>query len=334
MSPFESGEVARTLSRELGVAWVADLRDPWALDEMQIYPSLLHRRADMWKMERLLSSAALIIMNTPESTAALRTAFPSLRKKDVITITNGFDEEDFVRPPVLRRDGTFRIVHAGYLHTDNGLRLRTRKKSLLLGGAMPGVNILTRSHAVLLEAVERWCAERPDAAGNLELLFAGQTSQEDRDLASHSRAAGMVRFTGYLSHQETLDLMRTANLLFLPMHDLPPGTRSRIVPGKTYEYLASGRPILAAVPDGDARDYLERSGAALLCRPADASGMARMLDRAYSAWKSGAALVHSDHKFIQRFERRVLTGALAQAFDQIVGEQRLPQRRRYVESQA
>src|SRR5260370_28469671 len=32
MSPFESGEVARRLSRRLGIPWVADLRDPCALD--------------------------------------------------------------------------------------------------------------------------------------------------------------------------------------------------------------------------------------------------------------------------------------------------------------
>src|ERR1700694_1599204 len=36
MSPFEGAEVARRLSQRLGVPWVADLRDPWALDEMQV----------------------------------------------------------------------------------------------------------------------------------------------------------------------------------------------------------------------------------------------------------------------------------------------------------
>ena len=36
MSPFASGEAARRLSKRLGIPWVADLRDPWALDEMQV----------------------------------------------------------------------------------------------------------------------------------------------------------------------------------------------------------------------------------------------------------------------------------------------------------
>ena len=61
--------------------------------------------------------------------------------------------------------------------------------------------------------------------------------------------------------------MRSADLLFLPMHDLPPGRRAGLVPYKTYEYLAAERPILAAVPDGDARDILSRVSHATLCRP-------------------------------------------------------------------
>ena len=71
------------------------------------------------------------------------------------------------------------------------------------------------------------------------------------------------------------------------MHDLRPGSRARIVPGKTYEYLAAGRPILAAVPDGDARDFLSQCGTALLCRPDDVEGMVQQLDRAYNTWKNG-----------------------------------------------
>ena len=66
----------------------------------------------------------------------------------------------------------------------------------------------------------------------------------------------------FIPHAGTIELMRSADLLFLPMHDLPPGRRAGLVPQKTYEYLAARRPILAAVPDGDARDLLEASGVA------------------------------------------------------------------------
>src|SRR5436305_16100 len=47
MSPFSTAEVACRVARRHGIPWVADLRDPWALDEMQIYPSGLHRRIEL-----------------------------------------------------------------------------------------------------------------------------------------------------------------------------------------------------------------------------------------------------------------------------------------------
>ena len=70
-----------------------------------------------------------------------------------------------------------------------------------------------------------------------------------------------MRLHGRLSHRETLALLRSADLLFLPMHELPPGQRAGLIPYKTYEYLAARRPILAAVPDGDVRDMLAPLGA-------------------------------------------------------------------------
>jgi glycosyltransferase involved in cell wall biosynthesis len=314
MSPFESGQVARRLSEQLRIPWVADLRDPWALDEMQVYPTAFHRRAEMWKMERLLSTAALIIMNTPEATSALKVAFPSLRDKTVLTIPNGFDHADYSEAIMPRHDGKFRIIHSGYLHTDNGVELRKRKIYRLLGGAQSGVDILTRSHTVLLDAVERWRAQRPEIDNDLEIVFAGKTSEQDRAVVNESPVRSLVRFTGYVPHQNSVELVRTADLLFLPMHNLPLGRRSRIVPGKTYEYMASGRPILAAAPDGDARDFLHQCGTAMICRPDDAVEMVRILDEVYRAWKNKQATRHCNKPFVDQFERRNLTRNLAVAF--------------------
>lgn len=311
MSPFESAAVATEVSRRTGLPWVADLRDPWALDEMQVYPSRLHRRMEMAKMEKLLSSASLIVMNTPAAEAALRAAFPSLGGKRVVTITNGYDREDFQRPVRGRTDDKFRIVHTGYLHTALGRQLNGRGLSAFLGGAERGVNILTRSHVVLLDALEQWCERDPAALRHIEIVFAGKTSREDEAAANRSKLCGAIDFRGYLSHSASVDLVRTADLLFLPMHNLPAGRRARIVPGKTYEYMASGQPILAAVPEGDARDFLTQSGTAFVCRPDDVSGMVAIIGRIYSAWKEQVNLCKPNVTFIEGFERRRLARALA-----------------------
>ncbi len=314
MSPFESAEVASELSPRLDIPWVADLRDPWALDDIELYPTLLHRKLEMGKMEKLLSSAALIVMNTPDAARALKAALPRLRNKEVLAITNGFDAKDFAGTPEPRSDSKFRIVHAGGMFTGAGFQLRRRRFYQVLGGVVPGVDILGRSPVILLEALERWSARRPEIKKDLELVFAGKIAEEDQALVTRSTMASLIRFTGFLPHADSLQLIRTADLLFLPMHNLPPGKRCLSIPGKTYEYMASGRPILAAVPDGDGRDFLSQCGTALLCRPDDASGMIQILDRVYSAWKRREPVPKMNQDFVQQFERRNLTRMLARAF--------------------
>jgi glycosyltransferase involved in cell wall biosynthesis len=314
MSPFASGEAAARLARATGRPWVADLRDPWALDEWLVYTTALHRRLELRRMGRLLASAAAIVMNTPEASLQLRSHFPGLDPGRVFTIPNGFDPADFDGPPPDRDERAFRIVHAGWVHTSSGRRhRRLRHARRLLGGAARGLDILTRSDVYLLEAVERLLAARPELSGTIEVHLAGVAADRDPD------PSGFVRRHGYLPHDETLALMRGADLLFLPMHNLPPGTRARIVPGKTYEYLATGRPILAAVPDGDARDLLARAGSALLCRPDDVAAMARRIEAQVDRRRAGRPGPELDRGVLRRYERQRLSAELAAVFDAVLG---------------
>ena len=271
LSPYSSAEPSRALAQQLGIGWIADLGDPWALDEMVLYPTEIHRRLEISRMRKLLGSAAAIVMSTPEAVRQLVEMFPELADRPVVAIPNGFDAADFADAAVAPREpGTFRIVHTGYLHTELGLQQRSRAPiRQLLGGGYPGVDILTRSHVYLLQAVDRLLARDPSLGRRLEVHFAGVLSEADRELAVRSP---VVQLRGYLPHTESVALIRSADLLFLPMQNVAPGSRSTTVPGKTYEYLASGRPILGAVPPGDARDILERVGH-IVCDPDDIEGM-------------------------------------------------------------
>jgi len=144
----------------------------------------------------------------------------------------------------------------------------------LIGGSISDVEIITRSHVYLLEAVNRLLEEEPSVASRLEVHFAGVISPGDAEIAARCPVS---QLHGYVTHAESIALMRGADLLFLPMQNLPPGRRAGIVPGKTYEYLASETPILGALPDGDARDILEEAGGAFLCRPDDVDAMQQIV---------------------------------------------------------
>lgn len=279
--PYESAEAAARIARALDVPWVADLEDPWALDEMRVQPTLLHHRVDLHRMRSALSTAAAVVTCAPEAARRIEREVPGPSGRIVTSVPIGFEREPFERPARRRDDGVFRIVHTGSMHTELGLaHRRSERRRRLLGGTSLGVDIHTRSHVYLIAAIERLLAARPELRGRVELQLAGGLTGADRAAIG---ARDFVRDAGLLGHAETVDMMRSADLLFLPMHDLPAGARAGLVPYKTYEYLAARRPILAAVPDGDVRDLLAPLADAALCRPGDVAGMtlalADLIDR-------------------------------------------------------
>jgi glycosyltransferase involved in cell wall biosynthesis len=311
MSPFESAPAAARLASELGIPWVADLRDPWALDEMMTWPSALHRRLEEQAMRRSLASAAAIVMNTATAANRLRERFPEFQQKHVVSIPNGFDAEDFAGADAKREDDAFRIVHTGYLHTQHGLQHRQRGiLRRMLGGSAPDVDFLPRSHVVLMAALDRLATLEPSTVGRVEVLLAGALSDVDRAAIGERRN---VRAIGYLSHTQSVELMRSADALFLPMHDLPLTARATIVPGKTYEYLASGRPVIAAVPQGDARDLLETVAGTFVCRPSDEVALAAAISE-LAAGGRRASIVRPE---LLPYERRALTQKLATLLESV-----------------
>jgi glycosyltransferase involved in cell wall biosynthesis len=275
LAPYSTAECAVEVARRLGKPLLLDLEDPWALDEMMVYPTRLHRSLERRRMGRVLRRADAVVMNTPEARKRVLEAFGSLPAARVQAIPNAFDPDDFAGGPVRDGDGRFRIVHTGSLHTDAGRRHRSRGRlRRLLGGSEPGVDFLTRSHVFLLEAVAALRERNAALGGSIEVHLAGVFTAEDRAVAADRP---FVHLHEFLPHDETIRLLQSADLLFLPLHDLPPGRRATIVPHKTYEYLGAGRPILAAVPAGDARDLLEASGLARLCAPSDVAAMAAVI---------------------------------------------------------
>lgn len=320
MAPYETAFAAATLAMESGLPWVADLRDPWALDEMQIYPSGLHRRRNLQRMRSVLASAHAIIMNTPEAANALRHAFPELGMKLIRSVPNGYDARDFaLRAPgaIGRDDDAFRIVHCGSLHTAAGLEhARQRGARRMLGGSEP-VDVLARSHVHLVAALEELQRADPALAARVELHLAGVVTDVDREVASSVHTV----VHGYLDHDRSVELVRSADLLFLPMHDLPTGRRARIVPGKTYEYVASGRPILAAVPDGDARDLLLQVPGAHVHRPTDVAGLRGAIRDELWHTREHGHRPDAVAPIAAAYDRRRTAAAIGDVFDRVIARE-------------
>ncbi|MCW3001748.1 MAG: glycosyltransferase family 4 protein [Conexibacter sp.] len=317
-APYETAWAGARLAELLGKPWVADLEDPWALDEMRVHPTALQRRLDLSRMRRALSTASAVVVCAPEAAIRMRRALPGHAPDRIAGIEIGFDGEAFAAPAVPRpAGGAFRIVHTGSMHTDLGQRhRRSRGWRRALGGLPMDVDILTRSHVFLLEAIDRLLADDPALRGRIELHLAGDLTAADR---AANEGHAHVHTHGSLSHQDTAALMGSADLLFLPMQDLTPGRRAGLIPYKTFEYLAAERPILAAVPDGDVRDLLAPLAHASLVRPADVTGMAA----AIRTWIDRGPVATVDQGVgspeLAGLERRRQVTRIARVLDDVLG---------------
>jgi hypothetical protein len=147
--------------------------------------------------------------------------------------------------------------------------------------------------------------------------LAGRLTDADRAVVA---GLPIVHEHGFLAHRQTIELITSADLLFLPMHDVPRGRRVAIVPCKTYEYLGSRRPILAAVPEGDARDFLAAYGPAHICRPSDVAGIKEGMVEALERADAGVAPPTVNEDLLTRLERRHLAREVAAVIESVGGE--------------
>lgn len=279
MSPFWLAPLAHRYGPQLPI--VLDLRDPWALDGVPTYRHWFQWRQDFKRMGQALRSAWAVVMNTPEArTAALR-AFAGLEDGRVHAIPNGFDRADFEVARAGQRpdNARFTLVHTGTFLTRQAVVPRgalARLKRRLHYRPEP-IRPIGRSIGPVLEAIDLLRHQQPALMEGFRFVHVGNLDEATKAWIDRSPSREVVDAVGYLPHEQTVGVMLGADALFLHLHGLPPGHRARIVPGKTYEYLASGRPILGALPEGDARDLLSSRSRCVLADPCEPASIARAL---------------------------------------------------------
>lgn len=322
MSPFNLAFVGLRVQRELRVPVVFDLRDPWALDGWRVRSNYWAWRRDYSAMRETLGVAAGVIANTKDARRAILGAFPDLSPERVTVIPNGYDAQDFLKSTTVPRktDYTrFHLVHAGTLHEATLYQYNRPIGWLrrLVHYSPESIDPGGRTLNYLLRALQIMAARKHPLMQALRIRLIGRCDSATQRCIAEFGFDSRVDSLGYLSHQHSVSELRAADALFLPLHGLPPGRRSRIVPGKTYEYLASGRPILGCLPEGDARDLVEHCGRGYVAMPTDADQIADALDRLYHDWIAGRLNESKMPTSIEMYERRTLTKDLAEFLEKV-----------------
>jgi len=252
-SPPQSGHLIGLALQRRGIAWVADLRDRWSVVPAGERSSLSRRGwLDRAMEEAVLSRADGIVGVSPPIAEDLRDRV----NPRAVTITNGYDLE--ATELALSAAGQVRAPSERFTVAYTG--------TLAFGGASP---------QPLLDGVRRLQALDPKAAATLELVFAGPMSATDLAQLGAPDLLGTVRVVGALPRGDVLGLQRAADALVLFVD----GRHRSGVPGKLYEYLYSGNPILVLGEGSEAARIVDEVGAGVIAPLNDPTSIAETLRR-------------------------------------------------------
>jgi glycosyltransferase involved in cell wall biosynthesis len=269
--------VALALRRQTKKPWIADFRDPWVGNSGPLprpaWADSLNERLEAMVVRR----STVITCASSAHLEQLRRRYPDCADK-LVFLPNGFDPHDFLEvAPIRPADPVFNLIHAGHIS-------RARRGLL----------------SPLFEALTKLPTD-------ICLQLIGAKGAEVDDLIRHFGLDVRVTTTTELPHKVALGWCRGADLLILIQ-----GALSSI-PGKLYEYVAAGRPILHIGPESCAvGKLLAEWGVGRTAQSVEEIISAILQARRDNS--NGSSLYRMD---LGRYSRQQLTAELAGHLDQL-----------------
>jgi hypothetical protein len=266
--------------------WIADFRDPWSewdlLDTLSLSP---WARKKHQRLERqVLKTADRVITIAPYHVQR----FEELGGRKVDLVTNGFDADDFTNI-VYTKTTKFTIRHVGVVDE-------------------------LRDPRPVMEALKEIAISDPEFSSKVILEFIGNVNSPFRKFVIDD--AVLNKFTNFIEtipHAQLLKLYGETDvqLLVLAFTAIAPGN----LPGKMFEYLASGNPILAIGPTaGDAADVLKLTKSGKIYEHDDVEGIKINILDGYEDWKNG---ISQDVGNVTSFTRKNLTEQLIKILESL-----------------
>ncbi len=236
--PHSVHMLGRWAKRRKEIVWAADFRDPWIVGNWYGPPaSVLARRRE----RSLVAAADLVVANAPQARQAYCEHYPEWRSK-FVSITNGFDAERLAAQGLSGQQLPGQQMPGKQLRSGRPIRL------LHAGEIYAG-----RDPRSLLDAL----AGMPKQADRVEIEFVGRSEIDLVEEARQRDLGERVCCRGQVPASEVKRSIDEADVLVLMD---TPGRRIG-VPAKLYEYIGSGRPVLAlAERDSDTAWALRESG--------------------------------------------------------------------------
>jgi glycosyltransferase involved in cell wall biosynthesis len=295
--PYSAMLLGPYLTQRHGINYIVDFRDEWTNSHARLDMALTKKSAHkdhQYERTVLEQSSGIIYAHPKYMQANFERQYPFIKNKLHAVITNGYDEADFVGiKPNITQD-KFRMIYIGSFYD--------RRRPLVLWEAL--------QESILEHAID------PHKI-SVEIYGKNTPSFVMGDYYHNETIRNIVKFYGYLSHQDSLEVLLQASVLLI---FLAPGPNSLPeLPGKMFECMRSQRPILAIIPErGAAAEIIGRAGTGFVFDSGDLNEVKAGLELLYHQWNNNILKIHPDEEYISQFNRKNLTQQLALFIDEVV----------------
>jgi len=274
--------IAHKLKKITKVNWISDFRDPWSGAFWQ-----QDSPQGKWAAQIEKKIESVVLNNSDHiitASSGIMQKFKSEYKNKYTVITNGFDFKDYNNLKKEKSD-KFQISYFGNLS-------RTQVCENLFNG-------LSKFN----ENIE----------DEFEINFYGNVHPGIRSQIKNNNLEKITNFKPYLSHIEAIQQMINSDILLLTIPNV--SDNRGIIPGKIFEYIASGNRILAIGPkDSDVAKILKESGTGSIYNYSE-SPLQAIFD-SYNHWKHHPSNQHKLNLDL-RYERKNLTKELTNILDNL-----------------
>lgn len=293
--PWSSFLVGAFLSKLKGVPLILDFRDAWTLNQRGLWDNRLHR---YWEKKVLLQASKVIFVTNFMREGYIK-RYPWMNSGKFITITNSFNEDDFgYLRGKCKKEKKFLITYTGTFN-DN----------------IPPLDIDRSPYYFLKGLVRLLRNDNGDMQKNIFVRFAGYFGENNKDFVKRLGLENVVEITGHVSHGKSIEFQLESDVLLLMISPCPESKST--LTGKLFEYIGARKPILALVPDGEAKDLIVKEGLGVAVEPKDIDGIEKAIFGLYKKWKLNSLKFGGNGSLFRKYEMSVLTKKFVEAIEGI-----------------
>jgi len=261
----------------LNITWYADFRDPWTKINYhkKLKLSLRSKKKHLQLENKVLSLCDRIIVTSNK----LLKDYNEITETPISLITNGFDYQKLQ----LELDEKFSITHIGRLLPE-------------------------RNPKILWNALKELCTINKNFKNNLKINFIGNVSENLRKEIKTNNLENSVVYHNYIKYNDTIPYLIKSQILLLIESD--DKESSYAIPAKIFEYINSGRPIIAIGPkDSEIKQIIDETKSGKYFLYTEYDKLLSCLSNSYYLYESKK--LHSTSINIDKYHRKNIAKKLS-----------------------